>query len=790
MTFNKSICFQLLIFLLICFSAAPIYGQLPSGIDIDSLKVLQDSFGGVDQLDADILRNATLNELNQNIDSNKPSTEAQGYQESKNNVQLGLKIDSLNAVNEERKPQLPSSDIYGQNFFRNGNINFYEKASEVKAPENYVLGRGDELNISIWGNSYYNNKFKVDQNGAIFPKLIGKVYLKDLTLAQARSLLISRFKKDIDLNNSNIEITLTYSRIITVNIVGEVFKPGSYKIPAVNTAFNSLMSVGGMTDIGTVRAIKISRSNGVIDELDVYEFLNNPDKSRDYFLRDNDFLHVGTAGKIVKVMGEVKRPMSYELLDNEHLQALIDFSGGLTAEAFTRTIQIKRILDNKNVLINIDLDSLKRNGKQFNLRNGDEIQIKRIPSMVDNVVQIDGEVPLPGVYALEKDKSAMSLKQLITMAGGLTQDAYLPKAYIFQIKDAPTDTYFSVALDTLNQMAALANVMVNRGDSVKILSNRSFQDDYTVSIEGAVRSPGILKYADGLTLSDALYLSGGLRQEAANNKLEVSRVMSSEVQSGTLTPIRTKILEVEVQENWFSDKVIQNFVLEPNDIIFVRNLPEFKVQEIVEIQGEVRYPGLYAIINGEEKVSDLLARAGGLRESAFMEGARLIRSWNDLGEVFLDLGDIVANSNTAGTNYLMKKGDVIIIPKINELVTISGALNFEFQEKSSLSVPYTQGKSGKYYIKNYAGGFKKRTDKKKLFVIEANGRVRRTKSILFFKIYPQTTIGSTVQVQLKPEKTKVPRRATERMSVGEVFAQVAAAVTTTLTIILLADRAL
>jgi protein involved in polysaccharide export with SLBB domain len=266
--------------------------------------------------------------------------------------------------------------VYGQELFRKGDIKIYERSIDAKAPANYELGVGDELGISIFGVSYYNTVAKVDSRGRIELGQLGSIYVKGIAFDKAKTLIKTALSNNFNMGSNQLEISLAYSRSITVNIVGEVFKPGSYKIPALNTAFNALIAAGGPTDIGTLRNIQLRRNGKVIKTFDVYAYLQNPGSEDDFFLQDNDYLVVGTVGKLVSVAGAVKRPMTYELLANEQLSNLFKYAGGFQPNALASNTQVQRYIDKNQRLMPVNWDSLSKLNADFNLKAGDGVVVE------------------------------------------------------------------------------------------------------------------------------------------------------------------------------------------------------------------------------------------------------------------------------------------------------------------------------------------------------------------------------------------------------------------------------
>lgn len=640
-----------------------------------------------------------------------------------------------------------TSVVFGHSFFKNNNIKFYDKANQLKAPDNYILGIGDEISVAIWGYSDFNGAFTIDEDGAINPKLVGRIYLKGLTFKDAKGLIAGKFKNVYDLNNSQIDITLTYSRVITVNIVGEVNNPGAFTIPAINTAFNALVTVGGIRSIGSVRKIYVKRGGQTIKTLDVYEYLMNPDSKQDFFLENNDYIFIPSSGRVVAINGQVKRPLGYELIENENLEAVIKYAGGFEAGAYRKRIQIKRFLNNQETVMDINYDSLTIAKKDFELMDGDNVLIRKIPEGFNNYVELTGPVKLPGKYEM---KSGDRISDIINRAEGVLYDVFDSRAYVIRLNPDFSKKYIPFNLkEVLENSNSVFNIKLQNLDIVKIFSKSYFKDEFMFSVMGAVRNPGDYGYGDGITLKDALYLAGGLKKEAAKNRIEISRAVDFVASSGVLTPIRTIIKTIQVADDFKIDKTSESFIIQPYDQILIRTAPDFELQKNVVLQGEVMYPGVYPILNKNEKLSDVIQRAGGLTQWAFPEGAKLNRQEFNAGFLFLKLQEVM-NDTSSKYNYILKDGDVLSIPKVDQLVQISGLINYpEIDKLKQISVPFTNGKSARYYINNYGLGFEKNADKKKTYVLEAGGHIHRTKHFLFVKFYPKVTKGSSIVVPRK-----------------------------------------
>lgn len=699
----------------------------------------------------------------------------------------GLKKTSVDS--NKTKPKSASTaknDIFGHSFFNNNNIKFYDKANQLKAPDNYILGVGDNLSIAIWGFSDFNESFTIGDDGAINPRLVGKIYLNGLSFKNAKLLIESKFSRVYNLKNSQIDVLLTYSRVITINVVGEVNNPGGYTIPAINTAFNALVTVGGIKPIGSVRNIYLKRAGKTIKRLDVYQYLTNPDSKQNFFLKNNDYLLIPSAERIVKIKGQVKRPAQYELIKGENLESLVKYAGGFSAGAYRSHIQVKRYLNDREVIIDVNYDSLLINNKKFDLLDGDEISVHKIEQEFINFVKLVGPVTIPGKYEI---KEGEKLLDIINRAGGVLHDVYSNRAYIIRENDDMTKRYISFDLeDLLKNKLSKYNYYLQKFDVIKIFSKKYFRDEFTFSVKGAVRKPGKYPFGEGVTLKDALYLAGKLKKEASRTRIEISRAIDFDFNTKNFQPTRILIKTIEIGEDFMLDKKLDAFVIQPFDQIIVRTDPAFELQKNIIIQGEVSYPGSYTLLNKEEKISSIIERAGGITPWGFPEGASLIRSEYNAGLLVLKLDKVLRDTNSI-YNYILRDGDTLTIPKVNELIKIAGHVQYpNLDSLKHLNAPFTPNKSAKYYIKNFALGFKKDAKRSKTYVKLAGGKIKRTHKLLFFKIYPQVPKGSNIIVVKKDKKKAKNREKSEPIDWNKAIENGTVKLTAILTLFLLIQQ--
>ena len=783
-------------------------------------------------------------------------------------------------LQEVAKEKQPLATTYGQQIFRDKSLKLFRTAEDAKPTKAYVLGPGDKVAISIWGPTQENFALEIQKDGYIQPSNLPRYYIGGLTVEAAEQLMASRLRNYYFFNKENFELTVTTARTLNVNIVGEVFNNGTFNISAVNTAFNALIAAGGPNDIGSVRKIQLLRSGKKPVNIDVYKYLQNPIISQEFYLAENDYLNVPVAQNLVTITGAVNRPFKYELLDNEQLNELISFAGGLKANALKGNIQIKRIENDSVRIIDVNYAELERSGRNFKLLNGDIIDVGIINENIKNEVTISGAIENPGKYAMSNNekisdllKKAILLDNAITsiaylkrfnddnktvryeiininnilnnpgsndnyllrkgdeliisskasfaetykmnvegavrnpieitldmdknlkvsdaifFAGGLTDDAIIDFAYIFRskVKDAKTQEYISVNLkNAISDPVSAANISLQPGDKLIVYSRNNFADESFIRVAGAVRNPGEFLYNPTLNLKDILLLAGGFRREASNDRVDVYRLVFENEKA-----TRVLVANLKVDENYNLKSGENKFELRPFDQIFVRTAPEFELLRNIFIHGEVKYPGTYALMADNTKLASVINDAGGVTNEAFLKGATLARSKENVGYIIIDLEKAISNPNSF-ENIILQEGDEINIPKINNIVSITGATKaFELYpdrilQQGKVQAPYRSGKSAIYYIDEYAGGLSKDASSRKISVIDASGKVTKAKQFLFFKSYPKVGPGAEIKVGYKDVKIKDEKSGEkENVKWGDILANSIAQATAILSLILL-----
>lgn len=623
--------------------------------------------------------------------------------------------------------------VYGRSLFSDGSVKIQKNSDRIKAPGNYILGTDDVLSIVIWGTSEFSGTFTLDDYGNITPSLVGRISLKGKKYSEAKKIIKSTFGRVYDLRNSKIAIELSYSKVISVNIAGEVKSPGTYSIPSINSAFNFLALAGGITDLGSLRNIKIIHTNGSIEHLDIYKFLTNPAGYNQKYLLDGDFIIVPTNKSIVDIKG-ANRSLKYELKEGESISDLLSFSGGIANLFDSSKAHVIRGTNSGLKLIDVALSDFS----SFQLKGNDVVSFYQLDNSLINSVFIKGAIISEGDYAFVESEK---LSNLIERAGGSISNANLKTGHIYRVNKEGKREIIRIDLEELFKKENSTNdINILPNDIVNIFDQRTQNETHKIKITGLVKHPENYDFIEGIELQDIILLSGGLQPQADQQKIDIERINFENTQSEYVT-----VIEV----NYNTDK---KFKLKPFDIIHVRKLPEFSYHKMVSIKGEVKYPGNYSISNKSEKLYSLIQRAGGITIEAFLQGGYIMRTQDSIGLIVIKLKDLL-KSEKSKYNYVLKEGDKIFIPKESNTVSIIGAIGYAKHNESGankISCPYTKGKSAKYYIKNYGGGYNKEAKRLKVYILGHNGLV--TESKLYGLISPKVKKGDIIKVDTKPQK--------------------------------------
>lgn len=634
----------------------------------------------------------------------------------------------------EVQESLPPSGkrVFGRDIFNNKSLTF-EPQMNIATPQNYVLGPGDQLIVDIYGASQESLSLTISPDGDITVPEYGPVHVSGLSVAAAQNHI--RSKLGSYYTSSQIKTSLGQTRTIMVNVMGEVRVPGTYTISAFATVFHALYRAGGINSLGTLRNIRVFRQGRQISVVDVYEFILNGRLAGNVRLEDNDVIQVGAYESIVEVSGCVKRPMAYEMKSNESLATLLNYCGGFADNAYKKLVCVLRNEDLKSVYNVGEFDF-----STFKVSDGDEVIVSPIFDRYKNMVEVKGAVFRPGMYQLGDKVS--SVRSLIEMASGLTEEAMTSRAVMRRLKPNRTQEVISVNVEAIMN-GTEPDIPLKNEDVLFIPTLAEHQNLRTLNIGGEVIFPGTYEYADNMTIEDLILQAGGLTDAASTVKIDVSRQLrdASATEAGLDL---AETISLSLKDGFISDDD-KHFILQPYDIVEVRKSPVYQKPIRVSVEGEVTFQGGYTMEKKNQRLSDVIRAAGGLIPGSNARGARLVRKMTEdeiarmhqvieLARQSADGRDSV-NLEKIETNYTyvvgirldealahpgstqdieLVDGDRLIVPRFNHTVRISGDVNLPN------TVAFDEGKDYKYYVEQ-AGGFGNRAKKRNAYIVYQNG---------------------------------------------------------------------
>ncbi|MFD3407154.1 SLBB domain-containing protein [Aquirufa sp. HETE-83D] len=685
----------------------------------------------------------------------------------KNTTADGEDEDSEDSMMEEEEEtdstKLPKKVIYGANLFNNKKLNF-EPDLRIATPVNYTLGPDDELNIDIFGEAMDNYTVTVSPEGTIKILNLSPIYVNGLTVEAASSRIVSRLRQLYQgLNRpgsgSSAIVTLGNVRSIKVTLVGEVENPGSYTISSLATVFNALYLAGGPNENGSYRSIRVIRANKVVRTLDLYDFLLKADQKDNIQLKDQDIIRVGDFDTHVELAGEVRRPMVFEAIKGETLKDILRYAGGFTDKAYTYSMTVRRNTSRELKLLNITQDEVAT----FQPQNGDSISVGKIIERYENRVTVSGAVFRPGVFAIESGLT--TVKDLVKRAEGPRENAFLNRATISRRKENYDPEMISFDLGKVLR-GEIADIALHREDSLTVYSLDSLREYQKISIFGEVNKPGIFEYRSGMKVADLILLAKGFKEAASYAKIELSRrVITHGVTDDVNQKIEVKTFDIDGSLNISNEG--SQYALKPFDIVSIRRSPNYEVQRGVSIEGMVNYPGRYAIPKDDQKISDLVMAAGGLKPEGFLDGAILYRDSTVVG---VKLSEVLKNPNSTN-NLLLMENDRLIIPRVLETIKLTGGV------QNPISIAYQAGNSLQDYLDG-AGGYTEYADKKNIYVKAPNGISTKRRHFLFFRINPKVLPGSEIVVPEFPTNMKKGMTTAEAVGLSSALVSVALTLTT------------
>lgn len=695
-----------------------------------------------------------------------------------------LFVDSMYLLRQSLLPN--KKEIYGHNLFKGSDMSF-EPSINLATPQNYRLGPGDEVIIDIWGASQNTIQETISPDGNIIVENLGPVYLGGKTVKEADSYIkkvFSQIYSGLDGNdsNSNIKLSLGQNRSVLVNVMGEVENPGTYQVSSFATVFNAIYLAGGVSDLGSMRDIRLVRGNKEIARVDMYEYIQNGRVSDDIRLEDNDVVIVAAHSILVNIDGRIRRPMLYEMKEDESVAQLISYAGGLESDAYRGDVRLVRMGEFQREIFTVRKDEQAG----FRLMDGDSLYVDSIQVTFSNMAEVRGAVYRPGQFQIGE---ISTVRELVEAAGGLKEDAYPTRALLSRTN--PDKTLTNQSVDIMGLMdGTVPDEQLRNNDILFIPSLFDIGEVRTYSVYGQVMFPGDYRYADNTSIEDLILQAGGLKEDASLAKVDVvrrNRNKNASEKSDSLSQTFSFQIDehLAIQDNGFR--------LEPYDEVYVRRSPGYSVNRRVIVEGEVTFPGYYSLSTSNERLSDIMGRVGSFSSEAYLEGARLERTMTDEERVRMkNLAEIISSNDSVAlaktimkladaTTYdvginlkeamdepggsadiVLRDGDRIIIPVLTNTVRINGQVMF------SNTVPYVKGKNLKYYV-DKAGGYSQKAKKNKAYVVYMNGSVMKAKNRSSL-IQP----GCEIVVPAKQQRDGL--KTTEILSLGSTSASLATVV--------------
>ncbi|WP_439516795.1 SLBB domain-containing protein [Sediminibacterium sp.] len=662
--------------------------------------------------------------------------------------------------------------VFGAEIFDNLDLSFEPNLS-IATPSQYIIGVNDQLVIDVYGVSDVTKKLKVTTEGDIrFPNL-GPIKVAGLSVDDARAKIkkaLTRIYPGIATGAVAVQVSVGQIRSIQITLLGEVRRPGTYTISALATLMNALYASGGPNDIGSFRTIELLRGGKVVTSFDLYDFLLKGDLSKNRLLQDDDVIRVGTYNRRVALKGALKKPAIFDMKAGETAADLVQYAGGFADLAFKERVRVTRLGSSGREVLTVPSSGLST----FQLQSGDTLVVDSLPTLYANRVWVSGAVYHSGAYGLAQTQDLKTLLQL----AGLREDAYQERGLLRRLKTDLTPSMVSFSVQEV--LKGTFNLNLQREDSIHIFRATDLRERYTVEIDGEVNQPGQYDYFENMRVQDLVLLANGYREGAARQKIEISRRLSAG--GDTISYAVIKDISLDNPQDLL-------FELKPFDMVSVRRLPVYKEQIKVSIEGEVLYPGTYTLSGKNERLSDIINRAGGLKSSAFAEGAVLIRNTYvgitssdaslvgskarlinqqsgkniisvDGGDstilktlaaqqkpVSIRLADALGQKGSAADVFL-EEGDIIKIPKSIQTIQTFGMVNLPKQ------IVYREGLSFKEAVRA-SGGFAVNASRRHSYVVYANGEIRTTRNFLFFRSYPSLKTGSEIYIPSRSDKKKL-----------------------------------
>lgn len=676
--------------------------------------------------------------------SSTPTSYQRGSMDEDRSTIIVSETDEMTVDNYTVDVQTPQKQVYGHELFNSQSLSF-EPNKNLATPKNYRLGPGDEVIIDVWGAAEEHLREVISPEGSIMVSRLGPVYLNGKTVDEANQYVKNLFaRKYGGLNNEQTDVSVNLGdiRSISIDIMGEVSTPGTFRMSPFSSVFHALYNAGGINDIGSMRNISVLRNGKRVATVDIYDYLFNGKQTGNIRLQEGDVIIVPPYEQIVNITGNVKRPMYYEIKPGETIASLLEYSGGMAGDAYSGMVQLSRQNGSENELYNVERGDFN----SYRLKDGDVVTVGTVLDRFSNRVELKGAVTRPGLYAL--GSGATTVTDLIRMADGLTDDAYKGRALLY--RQGPDLTLEVIPVDLAAIEAGLdPDITLSKNDIIEVASVQELVEKGDFTITGMVPNPGPYSYMKNTSVEDLILRAGGLREGASTARVDISRrIVDPSATYETSQIAQTFTVDI-VGGLGTNANAAREFILKPYDRVTVRTSPGYGIQKEVTVNGQILFAGPYTLQKRNERLSDLVARAGGVVDGAYLKGAYLKRKLSederqarenvlriamqnqegndsisrtkievtDVYNVGIDLVAALAKPGST-QDLVLQEGDALYIPEEQSTVKISGDVMY------SNTVVFEPGKKVPYYI-NEAGGYGNRAKKSKCFIVYMNGHVAK-----------------------------------------------------------------
>lgn len=673
-----------------------------------------------------------------------PTSYQRGSMDEDRSTIIVSETDEMTVDNYTVDVQPPQKQVYGHELFNSQSLSF-EPNKNLATPKNYRLGPGDEVIIDVWGAAEEHLREVISPEGSIMVSRLGPVYLNGKTVDEANQYVKNLFaRKYGGLNNEQTDVSVNLGdiRSISIDIMGEVSTPGTFRMSPFSSVFHALYNAGGINDIGSMRNISVLRNGKRVATVDIYDYLFNGKQTGNIRLQEGDVIIVPPYDQIVNITGNVKRPMYYEIKPGETIASLLEYSGGMAGDAYSGMVQLSRQNGSENELYNVERGDFN----SYRLKDGDVVTVGTVLDRFSNRVELKGAVTRPGLYAL--GSGATTVTDLIRMADGLTDDAYKGRALLY--RQGPDLTLEVIPVDLAAIEAGLdPDITLSKNDIIEVASVQELVEKGDFTITGMVPNPGPYSYMKNTSVEDLILRAGGLREGASTARVDISRrIVDPSATYETSQIAQTFTVDI-VGGLGTNANAAREFILKPYDRVTVRTSPGYGIQKEVTVNGQILFAGPYTLQKRNERLSDLVARAGGVVDGAYLKGAYLKRKLSEderqarenvlriamqnqegndsisrtkieVADVYNVGIDLVAALAKPGStpDLVLQEGDALYIPEEQSTVKISGDVMYPN------TVVFEPGKKVSYYI-NEAGGYGNRAKKSKCFIVYMNGHVAK-----------------------------------------------------------------